>query len=72
MGHEGDTRTWPELAIGLYDKLTGRDAQITYQFDHFDLYIPSSTASDAEHAHWKMNGTIRISTQNGAADKGQA
>ncbi len=72
MSAEDETRTWPELAIGLYDKLTGRDAQITYQFDHFDLYIPSSTAANAEHAHWKMNGTIRISTQNGSAGKGNA
>ena len=24
-----ETHTWPELAIGLYDKLTGRNAEIT-------------------------------------------
>ena len=24
-----DTQTWPDLAIGLYDKLTGRGAQIS-------------------------------------------
>ena len=59
-----DTRNWPDLAIGLYDKLTGRDAEISYTFDNFELSIPSSTASDAEHALWKMNGTIRTSTKN--------
>ena len=26
-----ETKTWPELAGGLYDKLTGRGAEITYQ-----------------------------------------
>ena len=26
------TQTWPEPAIGLYDALTGRGAEITYNF----------------------------------------
>ena len=68
MATEHDTQNWPELAIGLYDKLTGRDAEISYSFDNFELFIPSSTASDASHAQWKMNGTVRISTRNGAGD----
>lgn len=61
-----NTQTWPELAIDLYDKLTGRDAEITYAFDDFELFIPSSTSTspDATHAKWKMNGAIRISTRN--------
>lgn len=59
-----EPKTWPDLAINLYDKLTGRNAEITYEFDNFDLYIPSSTGPDSktEHAHWKMNGTLRIRT----------
>lgn len=65
MANHNDTRTWPELAAGLYDKLTGRDAEITYSFDNFELHVPSSTAADAEHARWRMGGTLRISTRNG-------
>ena len=26
-----DALTWPELAVELYDKLTGRGAEITYE-----------------------------------------
>ena len=66
MANTDDTRTWPELAIGLYDRLTGRDAEISYDFDNFELHIPSSTAPDAEQARWKMNGALRITTRNGA------
>lgn len=66
MSKQTDTQTWPELAIGLYDKLTGRDAKINYQFQDFELFVPSSTAADAEHARWRMNGTLSISTENGA------
>ena len=63
-----DTQTWPELAIGLYDKLTGRGAEITYEFHDFDVYVPSSTASDAQHAHWKVNGTLKIRTRDQTAE----
>ena len=59
-----DTKTWPELAIGLYDKLTGRGAEITYEFQDFEVAVPSSTAADAQHARWKVNGTLRIRTRD--------
>ena len=64
-----NTNSWPELAIGLYDKLTGRGAQINYEFDNFEVFVPSSTDDDADAARWKMNGTLRITTQDNA-DRG--
>ena len=57
-----ETHTWPELAAGLYDKLTGRNAEITYDFQDFTVHVPSSTADDAKHAAWKMNGVLKIRT----------
>ena len=59
-----DTRNWPELAANLYDKLTGRGAEITYEFEDFELHVPSSTSDNADHAQWKMNGTLKIRTQD--------
>ena len=59
-----DTRTWPELAEGLYDKLTGRGAEINYEFENLEVAVPSRTGSGAEHASWKLNGAIRIRTQD--------
>ncbi len=61
-----DTQTWPELAIGLYDKLTGRGAEISYEFDDFELEVPSRVGESAEYAKWKMNGTLRIRTRDDA------
>lgn len=58
---EKDTNTWPDLAIGLYDKLTGRNAQITYDFNDLEVNVPSSTKS-SETAKWKINGTLKVST----------
>jgi hypothetical protein len=57
-----ETTTWPELAIGLYDRLTGRGAQITYEFEEMTVDVPSKTGEDADHAHWKLDGTLRIRT----------
>jgi hypothetical protein len=62
MANEKETNSWPELAIGLYDKLTGRGAEITYEFDDFELYVPSGTSDNANSAKWKMNGTLRVRT----------
>jgi len=58
-----DTNTWPELAIGLYDKLTGRGAEIHYQFENLEVFVPASTSADAAQARWKLNGTMVISTK---------
>ena len=59
-----DTRNWPELAIGLYDRLTGRGAQIDYEFDALQVQVPSEAGSRAEHATWRLDGTVRIRTQD--------
>jgi len=57
-----DTQNWPDLAIGLYDKLTGRNAEITYEFDNME--IPSSTGSEATQAKWNLNGSVKIRTKD--------
>lgn len=58
------TNTWPDLLIGLYDNLTGRRAEITYEFDNMHIKIPSGTGSSAEHAEWVLHGIIKIRTRD--------
>jgi hypothetical protein len=58
-----ETTTWPDLAIGLYDRLTGRNAEITYAFENMTVDVPSGTGEDAEHAHWRLDGTVRVTTR---------
>jgi hypothetical protein len=58
-----ETETWPDLAIGLYDRLTGRGAEITYEFEEMEVDVPSKAGEDAEHAHWRVDGTLRITTR---------
>ncbi|MEM6656124.1 MAG: hypothetical protein AAF596_09995 [Planctomycetota bacterium] len=64
MSAEAHTTNWPDLAIGLYDRLTGRGAEITYEFDDMHVKIPSGTGGEAEHAEWVLAGTIKIRTQD--------
>ncbi len=54
------TTTWPDLAIGLYDKLTGRNAEITYEFNNLEVSVPSSASEGAQQAKWKLNGIVKI------------
>jgi hypothetical protein len=62
--NETATTTWPELAIGLYDKLTGRGAEISYTFDNMEIHVPSAVGKNVDHAPWRLNGTVRITTQD--------
>ncbi|TVQ79979.1 MAG: hypothetical protein EA380_03780 [Phycisphaeraceae bacterium] len=61
------TKTWPDLAIGLYERLTGRNAEITYEFDNLEVFVPSGTGEGTEHAKWRLHGTLRIRTRDGSA-----
>jgi len=58
------TTNWPELAISLYDKLTGRGAEITYEFENMEVWVPSGTGTDAVSAKWKLNGVLKIRTRD--------
>ncbi|ESP87952.1 hypothetical protein [Candidatus Halobonum tyrrellensis] len=58
-----ETTTWPELAIGLYDRLTGRGAEIIYEFDDMEVHVPSGTGEDADHARWQLDGSVTITTR---------
>ncbi len=59
------TRDWSELAINLYDKLTGRNAEITYEAEEMEVWVPSGVGDDASHAKWKVNGALRIRARDG-------
>ena len=55
--------TWPELAIGLYERLTERGAAINYEFKGMTVEVPRDTGESAPRATWKLDGTLRITTE---------
>jgi len=58
------TTNWPDLAMGLYDRLTGRNAEITYDFQDMHVKVPSGTGPDAQHAEWVLTGSLKIRTHD--------
>ncbi len=61
------TQDWPELAAALYDKLTGRNAEITYEFENMEIGVPNAVSDAANHAPWKVNGVLKIRARDGVA-----
>ena len=55
--------SWPDFAVGLYDKLSGRGAQITYEFDDLNIFIPAKLG-ETDHFHWKLSGTVNIRSED--------
>ena len=58
-----ETHTWPELAMGLCEHLTGKNAEIIYTFENMTIGVPSSTGETAKNAPWQLDGTLRIHTR---------
>jgi hypothetical protein len=64
MQNTTHTTNWPDLAVGLYDRLTGRNAEIAYEFSDMRIGVPSGTGPQAERAEWQLGGTLTIRTKD--------
>lgn len=63
---EGKTTTFVDLGMALYERLTGRGAAINYHFEDMTVEVPRDTGADAPRATWKLDGKLRITTdENG-------
>jgi hypothetical protein len=56
--------TWPELAVGLFDQLTRRNAEITYEFENLNVQVPSRAGDGSPKTRWAIDGTLRIRTRD--------
>ena len=54
--------TFVDLGIALYEKLTERGAAINYEFKNMIVEVPRDTGADAPRATWKLDGMLRITT----------
>jgi hypothetical protein len=59
-----ETKTWPDLAISLYDRLTGRGAEITYELDNVQVHVPNKVGEGAEYALWRVSGALKVRTKD--------
>jgi hypothetical protein len=57
---------WSDLVRDIVDKLTGKDMEVTYDFDNLEIDMPKATGPEGKEigsAKWKINGKFIISTQ---------
>lgn len=60
MNDEPNKTTWPDFAIVLFDLLTGRKAEVSYDFENLEIFVPMASGSSPEYAIWKVNGVLKI------------
>jgi len=64
---EGQKSSFADIGKEMWSFLTGRHAAINYQFVDMSVEVPRSTGADSPRATWKLNGTLRITTEERAA-----
>ena len=60
MADRTDRTAWPDFAIALFDLLSGRKAEVTWQFENMEVHVPIVTGPDTEYAVWRFNGTLKV------------
>jgi hypothetical protein len=58
---------WTDLGREMWSFLTGRQAAINYRFIDLAVEVPRDTGAGAPRATWKVNGTLQVTTEDGAA-----
>ena len=64
MEDQPQPATWTDLGAGMWSYLTGKEAAINYQFVDMQIDIPSRTGESSPSAAWRLNGTLRITTDD--------
>ena len=62
-----DIKDWTDLGKEMWSYLTGKSAVINYSFIDMVVEVPRDVGPDAPRAIWKLNGTLRVTTSEGAS-----
>ena len=60
------TSNWVDLIGALFDRLTGKEAVITYEFDNLTIDIPRASGPGGKElgsAKWTINGKLVIKAE---------
>lgn len=60
MNDKAEKVTWPDFAIVLFDLLTGRKAEVTWEFENLEVHVSIATGMNTEYAVWKLNGILKV------------
>lgn len=59
--------SFADLGKEMWSYLTGKGAAINYEFVDMIVEVPRETGANAPRATWRLNGTLRITTSEGAS-----
>jgi hypothetical protein len=57
---------WADVLREVVDKLTGKNMEVTYNFQNFEIEIPKATGPGGKElgsAKWRLDGKFTLSTQ---------
>jgi hypothetical protein len=63
---EQNVSHWSDILKEVVDKLTGKNMDVIYNFENFEIDVPKATGPDGRNlgsAKWKINGKFIFSTQ---------
>ena len=63
---EQNASHWSDILKEVVDKLTGKNMDVTYNFENFEIDVPKATGPDGRNlgsAKWKIDGKFIFSTQ---------
>ena len=62
-----ESTSFADLGKEMWAYLTGKGAAINYEFVDMTIEVPRETGAQAPRATWKLNGSLRITTTEGAS-----
>lgn len=57
-----------EFGRELWSYLTGKGAVVEYAFEDMTVEVPKTTGADAPRATWRLNGVVRVRTDDRDSD----
>ncbi len=63
-GTRDGSTDWTEFGQRVYDVLTGGQAAMNYTFEEMAVEVPRDTGSNAPRATWKLNGTLKVTSDS--------
>jgi len=64
--NEQNVSNWSDVVKDIVDKLTGKDMEVTYDFQNLEVDVPRVEGPEGKElgsAKWKINGKFILSTQ---------
>ena len=56
MNDKAEKATWPDFVIVLFDLLSGRKAEVTWEFQNLELHVPITTGGGPHPwDHWSVD-----------------